>query len=76
MGGLSFARYFRLRPGAIECEADGLRVGGVTLLSRDAKGAWPRGATETNSTANSRSSMASRSTATAKAGRSTRSLPH
>ena len=42
MGGLSFARNFRLRPGAIECDADGLRVGGVALLARDAKGAWTR----------------------------------
>ena len=42
MGGLSFARCFRLRPGAIECDADGLRVGGVALLARDAKGAWTR----------------------------------
>ena len=40
MGSLSFARYFRLRPGAIECDVDGLRVGGVALLARDAKGAW------------------------------------
>ena len=42
MGGLSFARYFRLRPGAIEYDADGLRVGGVALLTRDEKGAWTR----------------------------------
>jgi hypothetical protein len=42
MGGPSFARNFRLRPGAIECDADGLRVGGVALLARDAKGAWKR----------------------------------
>jgi hypothetical protein len=42
MGGLSFARYFRLRPGAIECDVDGLRVGSVALLARDAKGAWTR----------------------------------
>ena len=42
MGGLSFARCFRLRPGAIECDADGLRVGGVALLARDARGAWTR----------------------------------
>jgi hypothetical protein len=42
MGDLSFARTFRLRPGAIECDADGLRIGGVALLSRDAKGAWAR----------------------------------
>ena len=42
MGDLSFTRYFRLRPGAIECDADGLRVGGVALLARDANGAWTR----------------------------------
>jgi hypothetical protein len=42
MGGLSFARTFRLRPGAIECDVDGLRVGGVALLARDARGAWTR----------------------------------
>ncbi len=42
MGSLSFARYFRLRPGAMECDVDGLRVGGVALLARDAKGAWTR----------------------------------
>ena len=42
MGDLSFARTFRLRPGAIECDTDGLRVGGVALLARDAKGAWAR----------------------------------
>jgi len=42
MGGLSFARHFRLRPGAIECDVDGLRVGSVALLARDSKGAWTR----------------------------------
>jgi hypothetical protein len=42
MGGLSFARYFRLQPGRIECDAGGLRVGGVALLARDAKGSWTR----------------------------------
>ena len=42
MGDLSFARYFQLRPGRIECDAGGLRVGGVALLARDAKGAWTR----------------------------------
>jgi hypothetical protein len=42
MGDLSFARYFRLRPGGIECDAEGLRVGGVALLARDAKGVWGR----------------------------------
>jgi len=40
MGDLSFARYFRLHPGRVECDADGLRVGGVALLARDARGAW------------------------------------
>ena len=42
MDDLSFARHFRLRPGGIECDAEGLRVGGVALLARDAKGAWGR----------------------------------
>ena len=42
MDDLSFARHFRLRPGGIECDAGGLRVGGVALLARDAKGAWAR----------------------------------
>ena len=42
MGDLSFARHFRLRPGGIECDADGLRVGGVALLARNAKHAWTR----------------------------------
>jgi hypothetical protein len=38
MGEMSFARYFRLRRGRIECDPGGLRVGGVALLARDAKG--------------------------------------
>ena len=42
MGGLSFARTFRLRPGAIECDAEGLRAGGVALFARDANGGWTR----------------------------------
>jgi hypothetical protein len=42
MGDLSFARYFRLRPGRIERDTGGLRVGGVALLARDAKGGWAR----------------------------------
>ena len=42
MDGLPFARTFRLRPGALECDADGLRVGGVALLARDARGAWTK----------------------------------
>ncbi len=42
MGEMSFARYFQLRPGRIECDAGGLRVGGIALLERDAKGALTR----------------------------------
>ena len=42
MDDLSFARHFRLRPGGVECDAEGLRIGGVALLARDAKGAWGR----------------------------------
>jgi hypothetical protein len=42
MDDVVFARYFRLRPGQIECDAGGLRIGGVALLARDAKGAWTR----------------------------------
>jgi hypothetical protein len=42
MDDVVFARCFRLRPGQIECDAGGLRVGGVALLARDAKGAWTR----------------------------------
>ncbi len=42
MNDISFMRYFQLRPGRIECDAGGLRVGGVALLARDAKGAWTR----------------------------------
>jgi len=42
MDDLSFARRFRLRPGGIECDPDGLRVGGVALLARDTKGALMR----------------------------------
>jgi hypothetical protein len=42
MDDLSFARRFRLRPGGIECDAEGLRVGGIALLARDTKGAWRR----------------------------------
>ncbi len=42
MGDASFTRYFQLRPGRIECDAGGLRVGGIALLARDAKGAWTR----------------------------------
>jgi hypothetical protein len=42
MNDISFARCFRLLPGRIECDAGGLRAGGVALLARDAKGAWTR----------------------------------
>ncbi len=42
MDDLSFARHFRLRPGGVEYDAEGLRIGGVALLARDAKGAWGR----------------------------------
>ncbi len=42
MGEMSFARYFRLCPGRIECDAQGLRVGAVALLAREAKGGWTR----------------------------------
>jgi hypothetical protein len=42
MGDLSFARCFRLRPGGVECDAGGLRVGDVALVARDANGAWTR----------------------------------
>ncbi len=38
----SFVRHFRLRPGRIECDADGLRVAGIQVLARDAKGGWTR----------------------------------
>jgi hypothetical protein len=42
MSDLSFARFFRLRSGGIECDAHGLRVGGVALLALNAKDAWTR----------------------------------
>ncbi len=42
MDDLSFARHFRLRPGRIDCDAGGLRVGRVVLLARDATGVWIR----------------------------------
>ena len=42
MNDISFTRYFRLHPGRIECDAGGLRVGGVALLARGAKGAWAK----------------------------------
>ena len=32
--------FFRLSRGGIECDEDGLRVGGVALLARDVKGVW------------------------------------
>ena len=34
MSDLSFARFFRLRSGGIECDADGLRVGGYRGLNK------------------------------------------
>jgi hypothetical protein len=37
---LSFSRCFQLRPGGVECDANGLRVGGVSLLVRVATGRW------------------------------------
>jgi hypothetical protein len=42
MSDLSFVRFFRLRAGGVECDANGLRVGGVALLARGAKGDWRR----------------------------------
>ena len=33
-------RHFRLGPGGIECDADGLRVGEVQLLARGSRGGW------------------------------------
>jgi len=42
MNDISFTRYFRLHPGRIECDAGGLRVGGVALLARGANGAWTK----------------------------------
>ena len=42
MNDLGFARPFRLRPGGIDCNLDGLTVGDVALLERDAQGAWRR----------------------------------
>ncbi|WP_158815010.1 Tox-REase-5 domain-containing protein [Methylocapsa sp. S129] len=33
-------RVFRLSPGGIECDEEGLRVGDVALLARDKKGGW------------------------------------
>jgi hypothetical protein len=42
MSDLPLAHYFRLRPGGVECDPSGLRVGGVTLLAPDAAGKWTR----------------------------------
>ncbi len=42
MNEVSFTRYFRLRPGRIECDAGGLWVGGIALLARGVRGAWTR----------------------------------
>lgn len=39
---LSVARLFRLRPGGVECSSEGLRVGGVDLLTRSGFGRWAR----------------------------------
>jgi len=39
---LSVARLFRLRPGGVECSSEGLRVGGVDLLTRSGFGPWAR----------------------------------
>jgi hypothetical protein len=36
----SSVRFFRLSPGGVECNEEGLRVGDVALLARDEKGAW------------------------------------
>jgi hypothetical protein len=33
-------RFFRLSPGGVECDKDGLRVGDVALLGFEAKGGW------------------------------------
>ncbi len=37
---LSFSRCFQLRPGGVECDANGLPIGGVSLLARIARGRW------------------------------------
>jgi len=42
MSNLSFARFFRLQPGGVECDGDGPRVSDVALLARDATGRWAR----------------------------------
>ena len=42
-------RHFRLRPGGVACDAEGLRIGGTPLLTRDARGHWtPRDEDEIN----------------------------
>ena len=49
MNGIANARNFRLRPGGIHCDAEGLRAGEIPLLARDACGAWtPREARDVN----------------------------
>jgi Restriction endonuclease fold toxin 5 len=40
MNDFSPVRFFRLSPGGIECDEEGLRIGDVPLLARDEKGAW------------------------------------
>ena len=40
MNDFASLRFFRLSRHGIECDEDGLRVGGVALLARDAKGVW------------------------------------
>ena len=37
---LPAVRLFRLSSGGVECDEDGLRVGDVDLLERDATGKW------------------------------------
>jgi hypothetical protein len=37
---LPFVRTFRLSRGGIECDEQGLRIGGLALLARDGRGAW------------------------------------
>ena len=42
-------RHFRLWPGGVACDAEGLRIGGTPLLTRDARGHWaPRDEGELN----------------------------
>lgn len=49
MNRIANARNFRLRPEGIHCDAEGLRVGEIPLLARDASGAWtPRETRDVN----------------------------